>query len=604
MTAVAPTLPVSPAAAIAHGTPAAPNATGMTNLPPGLANLTSGTILNGSVVGRDAQGHVVVQTANGGLTLATALSLPQGSQLSLQVQSVGAQIQVVVLSINQQQLPPGQPATAMLVLPGLPQGQGAHANAAGLGGALVPPAGPGLGGTAASSAAGTTETVTVSPGVLTATVVEEAPGAFGTGLQSYIQRAAAAESGSPILSALFNRTPQEADAELPLKGTRLQVRILAFDPGDTSDAKAVARNSPGGAQAGVLTAGPADAAESGLPGSNAPAARALPQIGAQAIAQNLSQTLAQAMTAHGLTPDGRVLAQARDGARLMLATVGEPNISGQVQLRTPLGVLSLSTKIPLPAASRLILEVLGQAQAPLETAANPASPSTGRGWPALEEALTVLSKADGLSAETQQGTSGAPALPAALENIIPHNGPQLAQALIAAVAAIKTGDIRALLGDHALRALDVAGRHDLVTRLSNDFQQLSSVIPDAAGGDWRSLVIPVHDGNAMQYVRFYLRRNRKQANDSHDPDGMTRFLVNVDLTRIGAMQLDGLVKPKKFDLIVRTREPLDNGMRRDIAKIFDDSLAATGQSGGVSFQASRPFAQLPQDSKSGVGFNV
>ncbi len=600
MTAVAPTLPVSPAAAIAHGTPAAPNATGMTNLPPGLANLTSGTILNGSVVGRDAQGHVVVQTANGGLTLATALSLPQGSQLSLQVQSVGAQIQVVVLSINQQQPPPGQPATAMLILPGLPQGQASHPNATGLGGALVPPAGPGLGGTAASSAAGTIETVTVSPGVLTATVVEEAPGAFGTGLQSYIQRAAASEMGSPILSALFNRTPQEADAELPLKGTRLQIRILAFDPVQAADTKTTARNVPGSPQAGGLADGPADDIESGLPGNSAPAARALPQ----AIAQTLSQTLAQAMTAHGLTPDGRVLAQARDGARLMLATVGEPNISGQVQLRTPLGVLSLSTKIPLPAASRLILEVLGQAQAPLETAPSTASPSTGRGWPALEEALTVLSKADGLAAETQQGTSRAPALPPALENIIPHNGPQLAQALIAAVAAIKTGDIRALLGDHAIRALDVAGRNDLVTRLASDFRQLSSVIPDAAGGDWRSLVIPVHDGNAMQYVQFYLRRNRKQANDNHDPDGMTQFLVNVDLTRIGAMQLDGLVKPKKFDLIVRTRAPLDNGMRRDIAKIFDNSLAATGQSGGVSFQASRPFAQLPQDGNSGVGFNV
>ena len=597
MTAVASTSPISPVSAVAHGTPAAPNATGMTNLPPGLANLTSGTILNGSVVGRDAQGHVVVQTANGGLALATALSLPQGSQLSLQVQSVGAQIQVVVLSINQQQPPLGQPPVATLILPGLPQGQGAHPNAAGPGGALLPPSG--AAGTAASSAAAT-ESVTVSPGVLTATVVEEAPGVFGTGLQSFLQRAAASESGSPILSALFNRTPQEADTELPLKGTRLQVRILAFDPGQASDAKTGARNVPGSTQAGALAAGAFDETGNELAGNNAPAARAIPQT----TAQNLSQTLAQAMTAHGLSPDGRVLAQARDGARLMLATVGEPNISGQVQLRTPLGVLSLSTKIPLPAASRLILEVLGQAQAPLETTANTASPSTGRGWPALEEALTVLSKADGLSAEAPQGTSAAPALPPALENIIPHNGPQLAQALIAAVAAIKTGDIRALLGDHALRTLDMAGRHDLVTRLGNDFQQLSSVIPDPAGGDWRSLVIPVHDGNAMQYVRFYLRRNRKQANDGHDPDGMTRFLVNVDLTRIGAMQLDGLVKPKKFDLIVRTREALDNGMRRDIAKIFDDSLAATGQSGGVSFQASRPFAQLPQESKSGVGFNV
>ena len=599
MSAVAPTLPVTPVAAITHGTPSAPHATGLTNLPPGLANLTSGTILNGSVVGRDAQGHVVVQTANGALTLATALPLSQGSQLSLQVQSVGAQIQMVVLSINQQPVPPGQPAAATLVLPGLPQGP--HSNAA-LGGALVPPSGSTAPGAGASLAAGSPETVTVSPGVLTAIVVEEAPAAFGTGLQSLVQRAAASESASPILNALFNRAPREADADLPLKGTRLQVRILALDPGHAGEAKVAPRNVPGGGQASGLAAGPTEEIESGLPGGNAAAARTTPQTIAQTAAQNVSHTLAQALSAQGLTPDGRVLAQTRDGARLMLATVGEPTISGQVQLRTPLGVLSLSTKIPLPVESRLILEVMSQAQA-LETAANTASPAAGRGWPTLEEALMVLSKADGLSAEAPQGAPNPSALPPTLENVIPHNGPQLAQALIAAVAAIKTGDVRALLGDHTMRALDAVGRHDLVTRLGNDFQQLSSVVPDPTG-DWRGLVIPVHDGNAMQYVRFYLRRNRKQANDGHDPDGTTRFLVNVDLSRIGAMQLDGLVKPKKFDLIVRTREALDNGMRRDIAKIFDDSLAATGQTGGVSFQASRPFAQLPQTSKSGVEFNV
>jgi hypothetical protein len=535
--------PVAPAASVPSATsgpafagptavaPAAPN----TNLPPGLANLTAGAILNGSVVGRDAQGHVLVQTPNGMLSLATALTLPQGSTLSLQIQTMGVQIQMVVLSINQQAQPQGAQGVATVIPLPLPQSGAPVARNPTASPAAPPPESP---------------AVTVTMGrVLTATVIEQAaipggPAAPGQSALALLGGApagvvpGAAQSGAmshdlqPMLAALLGRQPRDGETAVPQKGTRLMVRIAALDTDPASDPKVVLRAAGDGRGAG----------------------------------------------------------------RLLLGTVAEPDSGGLVQLNTPLGLLSLSTKIPFPPASRIVLEIVGEPELPGAAPAADAPAMTlaqGRGWPTLEEALSVLARA--APGELHHG----------MDTAVPRQGPELAQALIAALAAIKTGDVRALVGDHLLKALDLAGHHDLAVRLGAEFQQLSSLVRDPAGGDWRSFLVPVHDGAGVQFVRFFVRRNRKNANAQADPDSTTRFVVEVDLSRMGSVQLDGLVKPKKFDLIIRSRAALDATMRREISRIFTDALAASGHSGALTFQASPHFAPVPSHSGGApVGLSV
>lgn len=533
---------------------------GATNLPPGLANLTAGAILTGSVVGRDPQGHFLVQTANGTLLLASALNLPQGSTLSLQVQTVGAQIQMVVLSINQQ--PPSAGHAALVtVVPPAPGSAPPQTPAAG----AVTQQGAGLqqgsllqqgtatqqGAAGASVAAAEGPAVTVAPAsLLTATVVADAfdpanqsgGGAALTADPQFRtafapQAANVAQDNPPMLAALLGRAVQEADSapETPAKGTRIAARIAAFDPEPASDPTALLRTA----------------------------------------------------------------SETRPGAKLMPGIVAEPDVAGNVMVQTPAGLLSLSTKISLPPQSRIVLELLGEPEPP--PSAPPAATDQGsaplsqsRGWPALEQVLSVLSR----------GGETAPQHTA--EAAIARPGPEFAQAFQAAVAAIKTGDVRALVGNHALKSLDLAGHRDLSVRLGEEFQQLSARVPDPAGGDWRTMLVPVHDGSALQFVRMYLKRNRKQGANESDSDSMTRFVVEVDLTRMGAMQLDGLIKPKKFDLIIRSHVALDAGMRRDITKIFSDSLGASGHSGSVTFQATNKFAPVPGRGTmaTGVGLSV
>jgi len=529
MTAIAPSSPVAGAPPVGAGPVAVAAPAGITNLPPGLANLTAGAILNGAVVGRDGQGHVLVQTPNGMLSLATALPLPQGTTLSLQVQTMGAQIQMVVLAINQQ-----------------PQQSGARAVVTAT---AQPAANSGAGAPVFAPPVMEEPAVMVTTGrVFTATVVDSNPQAAAPQAatpQATAPQVAGPETASPapsagapgavlpdaqpILATLLGRAPRESGDAALQKGTRMTVGVAALDADPASDPKALIQ----------------------------------------------------------------IAAEGRAGAKLIPGIVAEPDASGTTLVQTPIGTLALSTKIPLPAAARIVLDVMGEVELPLPIVEDAAPPSVaqGRSWPALDDALTALSRDDPTVAKRT------------IENVLPRAGGDMAPALMAAVAALKTGDARALLGDRLLKALDLAGHHDLAVRLGADFQQLSGVVPDP-GGDWHRYLIPVHDGGNIHFLRFLFRRNRKNSAPGADAESPTRFIVEVDMSRLGAMQFDGLVKPKKFDLIIRSRQPLDSGMRRDIAKVFNDSLAASGHTGALSFQASPGLAFMAQHAGAPVGFNV
>ncbi|HWT99224.1 MAG TPA: hypothetical protein VN229_16460, partial [Terriglobales bacterium] len=63
--------------------------------------LDNGTILRGTVQGRDKDGLIAVSTDQGMLKIATNANLPAGSSVTLEVRSVGDRLQVVVLAVDQ-----------------------------------------------------------------------------------------------------------------------------------------------------------------------------------------------------------------------------------------------------------------------------------------------------------------------------------------------------------------------------------------------------------------------------------------------------------------------------------------------------------------------
>ncbi len=149
--------------------------------------------------------------------------------------------------------------------------------------------------------------------------------------------------------------------------------------------------------------------------------------------------------------------------------------------------------------------------------------------------------------------------------------------------------------------LEETGKADLLRRLGNDFSLLQSHWQQPTDSQWQMLVFPIlYEGQAEQ-ARLFVRRDRQGGGGAEGEAERTgtRFIVEIGLSNLGEMQMDGLVRRQQqstlFDLIIRSHTPLAEDIQRDIQAIFQNAAELTGYKGGVSFQAAREFPVKPEE---------
>ena len=268
--------------------------------------------------------------------------------------------------------------------------------------------------------------------------------------------------------------------------------------------------------------------------------------------------------------------------------------SGAPEIETAIGLtqvqLQLNVRANLPVGTRVTLEIAGLAE-PLPNAVPPQPPAslplTGPagamvGWPTLTEALTVMQRGDPQAAQQ-------------LAQAIPDGGPRTALALMSFAQAMRAGDARQWPGDSNLRALERLGPRGshLASQLSDEVAALSSRAREG-GAEWRALPVPWNADGHIDRIALITRREGEGDDDAKKKagGGGTRFLINLDLTRLGSMQLDGMFRreAKGFDLMIRTKAALPETIRLDLTGLFAASHAAMGLKGGLTFQVVKKFA--------------
>ena len=286
--------------------------------------------------------------------------------------------------------------------------------------------------------------------------------------------------------------------------------------------------------------------------------------------------------------------------------------AGQPILRTAAGVLTLATAAATAAAASprgtaLTVEITGAPNSP--TAPPPATPAgvptpapgapvSGADvldlsrWPALAEAVETLRAADPAAARQL------------VEAVLPRPDARLTTAILFFLSALRGGDLRGWLGDGAARGLNRT-RPDLSTRLTDDFRVLARAADEPASNDWRVTQVPLFTGAEIEWIRLWTRRHDDPAGDDEDNPRRRdqRFVVDVSLSRLGRLQLDGLVRDagRRLDLIVRSASPLPPAIRDHIRGLFADAGALTGLNGGVGFQAAPPnFVDVTAEPSAGV----
>jgi hypothetical protein len=549
--------------------------------PDKLAALPQGALLNAVVNAAATQGVIKLVTEAGAITLKVPpnLQLPPDSQLMLQLTTQNGNAAFKLLAINGRPVvPAGGPVSPLLQ----PAGTAAALMAAlqpGLAGGPLPLA-TGTAGAATPTLSGDTPGVLMpaqqqGPGGLVATVLRPAGGPAA-------QTAAPLPGQPPLPAGLADLTP----------GTTLTLRIAAVaPPGEPLPASVPAQSVAPTAPSGT---GQPTAAQPAASGPTIPSPQATPTTAAAS-----PSATPPGAAASSLPPlAGPPAAAPTVPVQLTGEVVAHP-AGGNTIVRTPAGLLSLPTATALPPGSAISFEVVGRPVPPAVLQPGLGAPAGlgPQGWPALTEAANALASADPQTFE--QAMRG-----------FPQMGPRLATGLALFSGALRSGELRQVLNDGAMRGLERAGRRDVADRLRKEMGELSADSGrPVGGGEWRVYTMPLMMGAEIDPIRLYVRRPPGEVDE--DGEGGSRkgqeqrFILEVGMTRLGRVQLDGLVtrESKRFDLIVRTYDPLPDEMRRDIGGIFAECGQLTGTKGTVAFQAGR-FVDLPPADAPGTRITV
>ncbi len=266
-------------------------------------------------------------------------------------------------------------------------------------------------------------------------------------------------------------------------------------------------------------------------------------------------------------------------------------------MQSEIGLIGLDAGSAIPRGSRLRMEIRSLAPAvpppgeQMPTTANAPLQALARDWPALRQIVDLLQQIN-------------PALTQSLaERVLPRPDAQLASNLLFFLAALRGGDARSWLGKDAVGRLSAGGGDAALDQLDRDFADINRLERKPGSGAWRASPLPIFDGRAILPVMLFSRQQQRKAEDDgadgsggRQDDGRStasRFVVELALTATGPLQLDGLLRAKSLNLILRSCRPLAASAQRDIRGIFDDTLAATGCSGSLAYQVTQRFPVMP-----------
>jgi hypothetical protein len=201
------------------------------------------------------------------------------------------------------------------------------------------------------------------------------------------------------------------------------------------------------------------------------------------------------------------------------------------------------------------------------------------GWPSLEALEETLFQ--GLPAQQMEAVARA----------LPQAGPRLASGILFFLSALNQGNPLAWLAPAAAAAAEREGTSEIFERLGREFVGLNRSIETAAG-EWRFVNLPLWSEQGLRELRCFYRHQDQGGQGDGDGEKATRFVLELELQRHGELQLDGLVRARRFDLMLRSRRPLPALVRGDLMALFEEANAIAGYSGQLVFQASKDWLQL------------
>ncbi len=316
-----------------------------------------------------------------------------------------------------------------------------------------------------------------------------------------------------------------------------------------------------------------------------PAAQTLQQAAPQSTPQQAAQPTPQTPQA----PQGQPIALP-PGQTAFTATVIGHGEDGSNIIHTPFASLKVFTAQPLPSNTTLTITAeaatvttpqIPVAQAPIAAPQLPLPPNFQYLGPAISQLL-----------------ASDPTIARELLLHLPVVGPRFTSGLLFFLAAVKGGDRRGVFNALEMGRMENAAP-GLLTQFNRDMRELSQAFTNPPFDEWRPVHLPLVFGSQVETAKLYVRREPDESSNKIEKiSGGNRFLLDLHLSELGDMQLDGFVRSgergKSLELFLRSAQPLDEAISQDIRNLFVGATEATGMAGNIVFQQGAEHFVKPQ----------
>ena len=258
--------------------------------------------------------------------------------------------------------------------------------------------------------------------------------------------------------------------------------------------------------------------------------------------------------------------------------------TGQPIINTPLGMMAVETRVPLKTGLNLQLEIIPE-KITVPTSSSPVTRFEmifqSKEWFNLIDAIHEIDLVAPQVAKTFTTTT------------LPQPNTQLTSNILFFLNALKGGDIRSWIGNTAATLLGQINP-ELLAQLDEDFALLNRVNIEPQANEWRTAVIPFLTTMGLEQFHLHTQGQLNQEYNKND-DNNSRFIIDISLSRLGRLQLDGFLrkKRKRLDLVVRTQQALPKTIRIEISKIYKDFSEISEIIGQITFQVNQHFVEIP-----------
>jgi hypothetical protein len=257
---------------------------------------------------------------------------------------------------------------------------------------------------------------------------------------------------------------------------------------------------------------------------------------------------------------------------------------GRTLLRAAGLTLQVDPSLDLPAGARLHLSLPAGLSVPAAPARSDAAIQTGP-LDAVRTLLAWLREETGAADPTRAGTLRLPEADATLAS-------RLLRLVQLIVPRPGSAEVRRATAPEAREGPPGAAR------VTAALAELGRVAGEPQPGGWRVLLLPLAFEGAP-LLRLHLREDPYDRDGSGTDDGAgrsdaaRRAVFEVEFGALGRCQIDALCQARRFDLLVRTEQPLPPELRREIREIYGAARDAAGLVGAARFRAGQLLA-LPE----------